>query len=225
MPEKVLERGRSGHLKYGESGRCPERSPHSRFPPWPHGVSPRPRPPTPAPAARSPRPAQASQFGRLELPSVARPKPSVGSLGPHPLVALAAGHGAPQDGGGGVLLSPLRSTLGLRAGRLGMTVAPDGRTLAWLCGRLTGLDRRAAVTETLGTSSLLLECLCSLPLVGPTGRAGGPCPFCLSVSCLVPYAPSGICCCSGILEPDTGRNGSLQVSVDTPVHMDRKRGS
>lgn len=36
---------------------------------------------------------------------------------------------------------------------------------------------------------------------------------------------TGICCCSGILEPDTGRNGSLQVSVDAPVHTDRKGGS
>lgn len=185
--------------------------------------------PSPSPHPRSSGQVPAPCPGLAVWPAGASvcgpPKAIRGFSGSTPLGGLGSGsrcasgwwgRGSPQS----TAIHP-----GAAGGGLGMTVAPDGRTLAWLCGRLTGLDRRAAVTETLGTSSLLLECLCSLPLVGPTGRAGGPCPFCLSVSCLVPYAPSGICCCSGILEPDTGRNGSLQVSVDTPVHMDRKRGS
>lgn len=80
--------------------------------------------PVPSLASRrfSPVPLPPSSSGQVPTPCPrlavwpAGELPSVGSLGPHLLVALAAGHGAPQDGGGGVLLSPLRSTLGLWAG-------------------------------------------------------------------------------------------------------------
>ena len=210
-PEKVQERGRRGRCERGEPG-------------WP-SVS-------PSPASRRRAPAAALQASAPRLHLAAGP---AGSFHRGPSKAIEGGRGwrgtavggfsgsAPLSGQGsspGSQCAPGWRWWGFSVGAAAGAHGGDGAAFRgrlmleggyeWLCGCPPGT--RASCWGVPAAP------VCGAHL----GGLAGWCPFCLcflSHMCL--RGTEGRCL---LLEPETARDGSLQVSMDTPVHTDRRRG-